>query len=71
MQKLKGLKKSQRENGMLINFVGRTHGIISIFVVLLVVFCSPAIAKEKVIWLQQDAVLYFITPGEYKGQGYY
>lgn len=54
---------------MLITLVRHTHGIVSIFVVLLVVFCSPAIAKEKMIWLQQDAVPYFITSGKYKGQG--
>ena len=35
----------------------------------LVTFCRPAIAKEKMIWLQQDAIPYFIISGKFKGQG--
>ena len=47
----------------------RIYRIVLICIIWGLMCFNPAFAKEKMIWLQQDAKPYFISSGKYKGQG--
>ena len=43
--------------------------LIPVWVLLLIVFSTPALAKETIQWLTWEQVPNFILKGKYKGQG--